>query len=313
MALRLVFVGLGNLGLPIATRVCAATSLAGKRSAYLVDGSYETVKAAESSIEGAIAADSVAAALAASGDDRVCLMTCLPNSTVVETILSNAGSGLENVALWIDTTSGHPDTTQALATRFGFEGGSRHAVDCAVSGGPRGAAKGSLTVMAGGTEAALSAASSWLAPLSSGGGKLVHCGPLGAGHAVKSMNNGLLAVNLLAASEALSSLAARGINPGVAASAIAASSGRSWVMQQRVPDHILTGTFDYGFSLELLAKDAATAAATLSPAVRDADSILQLASDRCRAALHELPPGADHTELARLSEALSGALIRFRT
>jgi 3-hydroxyisobutyrate dehydrogenase len=126
------------------------------------------------------------------------------------------------------------------------------------------------------------------------------------------MNNGLLAVNLLAASEALASLAARGIDPAVAASAIAKSSGRSWVMQQRVPDHILPGTFDYGFSLELLAKDAATAAATLSPGVRAADSILQLASDRCAEALKQLPEGADHTELAKLSEALAGALIRAR-
>jgi len=294
--------GVGNLGAPIAQRLVAQFE-----RLIIVDFDHSRAEVIAARIGGGAVAAELGDAL---GPGDRTLVTCLPTTDVVRSVLESAGllgGGSGEVRLWVDATSGSPDDTAELGSQVSAGG----VVDCAVSGGPAGAAAGSLTAMVGGTEEAVEAAAPVLAALSGNGGRVVHCGPHGSGHAVKCMNNNLLAVNLLAAGEALAALAARGVDPAVAAQAIAASSGRSWAMQQRVPDHVLPRTFDYGFSMGLLAKDARTAVSAMPASLRDSPDagIMALAHRLCQVAEARLGPEADHTEIVKLAEAAAGALI----
>ena len=79
-------------------------------------------------------------------------------------------------------------------------------------------------------------------------GKVVHIGPVGAGHAVKSVNNTLLASHIVVAAEGLTTLVKQGVPVDKALEAINAASGRSLVTEERIPDHVLSGAFDFGIA-----------------------------------------------------------------
>ena len=105
-------------------------------------------------------------------------------------------------------------------------------LDCAVSGGPAGARSGSLTAMIGGNEEAFHAVKAVIQTFAK---NLVYLGPVGSGHAVKAVNNTLLAANILSVAEAMITLKSFDVPLEKALSAINTSSGRSWVSQQRFP------------------------------------------------------------------------------
>merc|ERR1712159_310112 len=94
--------------------------------------------------------------------------------------------------------------------------------------------------------------------------KVEHIGPCGAGHATKAINNALNATHLLAASEGLLALRKFGIAPDKALAAINLSSGRSLQTEVRLPEKVLTGSFDYGFKLGLMLKDLKIAAGLMN-------------------------------------------------
>merc|ERR1719373_683046 len=90
--------------------------------------------------------------------------------------------------------------------------------------------------------------------------KVVRCGPTGAGHAVKAVNNALNVTHLLLGAEGLLALQRLGVDPDVALDAINGSSGRSLQTQGRLPQEVLSRKFAYGFKLPLMAKDCRIAA-----------------------------------------------------
>merc|ERR1712070_130029 len=120
--------------------------------------------------------------------------------------------------IWVDCTSGSPQTSKDLAESLAQIG--VQFVDVAVSGGPAGAKKGQLTAMVGGQEAAVKSVTPVISQFAS---DMVHLGPAGSGHAVKAINNTLLAVNLLAVSEGMLSLGEYGVDPNMACKAISTS------------------------------------------------------------------------------------------
>ena len=128
------------------------------------------------------------------------VLTCLPNSSVVENVYEEM---LKNVlrknTVWIDCTSGDPKRVGAFGKEWKEIHGSIF-LDCAVSGGPSGARKGTLTTMMGGDEVAVERVRPIIETFAS---HVNYLGPAGAGHAVKAMNNTLLAAHICAASEAL--------------------------------------------------------------------------------------------------------------
>jgi 3-hydroxyisobutyrate dehydrogenase len=175
-----------------------------------------------------------------------------------------------------------------------------------VSGGVSGAEAGTLTVMVGGDEETFTRAR----PVLSGfGQRIEHLGPVGAGHAMKAVNNALLAVNLIALGEALAALVKGGVSARTAVEVLNASSGRSFVSEALVPERVLTGRWPRTFRLALLDKDVGIARTFLHESGVEGP-LLELAGQLLSQARAELGEEADHVEAIRLIERRAGVEIR---
>ena len=178
---------------------------------------------------------------------------CLPTTSESADVLATLGPLLAPGTVVIDHTSGDPSESVGIAERLGA---CRIVyVDAPVSGGPHGAATGTLTAMVGhdGTNATIARV------LDSVVGRVVWLGQVGAGNAVKSVNNLLNVAHLLLAAHGLQGLKRRGIDPVLAVDAINTSSGRSLQTQERIPQEVLSGRYNYGFALSLMYKDVRNA------------------------------------------------------
>ena len=252
---------------------------------------------------GARVADTAAAA--ARGADVV--FTCFPSSHELREVLDGADglrAGLEAGSLLVDCTSGDPDSSRRIAAELAERDVAF--LDAPVSGGTSGAEKGTLTVMVGGDREVLERARPILAAFA---GKIVHCGGVGTGVAVKAVNNALLAVHVWATGEGLVALAKMGVDPAVALEVVNGSSGRSNASMNLFPERVLTGAFPRTFRLALLDKDAAIAA-DLARALRVPAPMFQLAAELFRLAHAELGEEADHVEAVRLIERWAGVDAR---
>ncbi|HVZ79013.1 MAG TPA: NAD(P)-dependent oxidoreductase, partial [Gemmatimonadaceae bacterium] len=215
-------------------------------------------------------------------------------------ILAGAAGG----AVFADCTSGDPATSQAIAARFAERGIAF--IDAPVSGGTSGAEQGTLTVMVGGDAAALERARPVLEAF---GKKIVHCGGIGAGDAVKAMNNAMLAIHVWSTGECLAALAKAGVSPQVALDVINASSGRSNTSMNLFPERVLSRAFPRTFRLALLDKDIGIAA-QVAREQKVVSPLLQLAAELMRMAHAELGEEADHVEAVQVIERLSNTEIR---
>jgi 3-hydroxyisobutyrate dehydrogenase len=247
--MRVSFLGLGAIGAPIASH------LAGPHQLTV----WNRTRAKADAFAKAHSA-TVAGTPREAGTGAEILVTCLPTSAEVEQVLfgtDGAATTLAKGSLVIDSTSGDPASSRRIAARLATQGIAF--VDAPVSGGVSLAEKGELTVMLGGEAAAVERAKPIVALF--GKKKVVHIGPVGAGHAVKGVNNALLAANILSASEGITALVKAGVAPRVAVETINASSGASFVTQTLVPDRVLTGAYPRSFRLALLDKDCGIALA----------------------------------------------------
>ena len=152
--------------------------------------------------------------------------------------------------------SSEPLRTRELAQRAAARG--VELIDAPVSGGVRGALAGSLTIMVGGDPAPVARCRPLLETL---GRAVLHVGPVGAGHALKALNNLLSATHLLASCEALAIGRRFGLDPQVMLDAINVSTGRCASTERKLPDFVLTGSYDSGFALALMVKDVGIAVA----------------------------------------------------
>jgi 3-hydroxyisobutyrate dehydrogenase len=239
--------------------------------------------------------------------DSDVIITCLPTSREVEALLDGPDgllAGLRNGALFLDCTSGDPATSRRIAARLAER--QVAFADAPVSGGVSGAVAGTLTVMVGADAETFARAR----PILSAFGKRIeHLGPVGSGHAMKAVNNALLAVNILAVGEGLAALVKAGVPARTAVDVLNASSGRSFVSEVLVPERVLSGRWPQTFRLALLDKDVKIArdflqeAGVEGPLVDQAGELLS----RARAALGD---NADHIEAIRLIEDEAGVQIR---
>ena len=240
--------------------------------------------------------------------DAEIVITCLPQSSdVVDLLAANDSAmltALRSGTLFVDCTSGDPDTSRRIAADLAARGIGF--IDAPVSGGVVGAEAGTLTVMVGGAPEALERARPALEAFA---GKIVHCGDLGAGHALKAVNNALLALHIWSTAEGLVAAMKAGVAPQVALDVINASSGRSNASMNLFPDRVLTGAFPRTFRLALLDKDAGIAAA-LARSQKSPSPTLQLAADLMRIAHLELGDEVDHVEAVTLVEKWSGVELR---
>lgn len=248
-----------------------------------------------------------AATPAAAVRDAEFVVTCLPSSREVEEVLSQADGILAGIAthsILIDCTSGDPAASQAIAATLaskdvGF-------IDAPVSGGVAGAKAGALTVMCGAQPHDLERARSVLEAF---GKKIVLCGPVGSGHAVKAMSNALLAVHVWSLSEALAALAKIGIHSDIALDVINGSAGRSNVSENLFPERVIGRAFPKTFRLALLDKDIGIADKLAAEAGAPVP-IIDLAAKLIHEAHEQLGEEADHVEAAKVVEERAGVLIQ---
>lgn len=294
---QIAFLGLGAIGRPMARRVAAAFpgTTVWNRTRATADAFARdaTVAVAETPADAVRGADVV--------------LTCFPTSRDVESVLDGPDgmlAALKPGSLLADCTSGDPATSRRIAERLAAR--EVAFIDAPVSGGTVGAENGTLTVMCGGAAADVERVRPVLAAF---GTKIVHCGDIGAGHALKAVNNALLALHVLSTAEGLAALARAGVRPDVALDVINASSGRSNASMNLFPERVLTRAFPRTFRLALLDKDAGIAAGVAREQHVPAP-LLQLTSELMAIAHRELGEEADHVEAVRLVERWAGVEIR---
>ena len=268
---KIAFIGLGNMGGPMAANLVKAGH---KVIAFdLVAASRDQAKS-----DGAAVADSGAAA--AKGADVV--ITMLPAGKHVLGVWNEVIGSMTKGALIIDCSTIDVESAKqahALAAKHGMA-----SVDAPVSGGTGGARGATLTFMCGGAENAFAAAKPVLENM---GKKIVHCGAAGAGQAAKICNNMILAVSMIAVSEAFSLAEKLGLSHQALFDVASTSSGQCWALTSYcpvpgpVPTSPANNDYKPGFASALmvkdltLAQDAAKAAGAATPLGKHAQEIYQ--------------------------------------
>ena len=227
------------------------------------------------------------------------LITMLPDGDAVREAVLDALPSLKPGAVVIDMSSSEPAGTRALGRALARN--KIAMVDAPVSGARFKAKDGTLAIMAGGDKQALKKVLPVLKRL---GSDIFHVGPLGAGHAVKALNNYLGAAGTLAGFEALLIAQRLGLDPKPMIAAINASTGRNSTTARKIPRDVLTGRFASGFKLGLMAKDVGIAAA-LARNLGLKVPYLRKTNQLWRAAHGALPPDADHTEIYKYQRKLT--------
>jgi 3-hydroxyisobutyrate dehydrogenase len=290
-AIKIVgFVGLGQMGLPMAARLAEA--------GYDVRG-FDISQAARAALRAKAPAARAAGALAEVAEDADAVVLMLPDSKVIATVTRSHGllAAMRQGTLLIDMSSAEPAATAELAAEA--LGKDIRLVGAPVSGGVIGAAEGTLTIMAGGDAAAVARARPLLENL---GSRVVHVGTRpGAGHALKALNNLISATHMLATSEAMLAGQRFGLDPAVMLDVINTSSGRSGSSQNKWPNYVLPGGYDSGFAMRLQVKDAVIGLGITRESGTGA-RLAELAVELWRQAANWLPDGADHTEIVRWLE-----------
>ncbi len=287
------FVGLGAMGSRMVRNLKGAADL-------LVFDTDPTRAAEAADAVGGTPAKDLSAMAAA---DAVILM--LPNSAVVDAVLTGTdGPGLLDIlpsgSLVLDMSSSDPTHTvknAELAQERGLT-----LVDAPVSGGITGAEAGELAIMAGGTQAEFERAMPLLDRL---GSRIVRVGDIGAGHALKALNNLLAATILAATSEVFAVGRKYGLDPATMHNVINASSGGSFMTNVLWPKAVLPRTWDFGFTLQLMEKDVRVAMSLIE--ATGVPTVLAEANAGIWArALEEEPPGVDMSEMALRMERVAG-------
>lgn len=290
------FVGLGAIGYPMARRVAEAgfTLAVWNRSA---------AKAEELA---RITSLRIASTPSDAARDAQLVITCLPTSDEVEQVTfgpNGLSSALTRGSILVDCTSGDPHASRSVAKRLAEQGVDF--LDAPVSGGVVGAEAGKLTVMCGGDAAVMERARSVLQAF---GAKIIHCGPTGAGHAIKALSNALLAIHLWSTGEVLVAAAKAGVAPSIALDVINGSAGRSNSSENLIPQRVLTRTFPATFRLALLDKDVRIAESVARESGTPAQFI-ELAHALFERAHAELGDDVDHTAAVQVIEREAGVLI----
>ncbi|MBE0614309.1 MAG: NAD(P)-dependent oxidoreductase [Burkholderiales bacterium] len=284
------FIGIGKMGLPMATRIATHGY-----PVHAFDADAAAVKAVS-----AVSGVQAAASLADIGRACEIVILMLPDSKVVKKVLYGEDGGLaahlKKGAVVIDMSSSSPPATRELGPRLKQAGVDL--IDAPVSGGVKRAVDGSLAIMAGGDAAVIAR----LMPLFLSMGKsIIETGMLGSGHAMKALNNYVSAAGLLAACEALKVGEDFGIAPDKIVAVLNASSGKNNSTENKLMQFIVSEKFNSGFTLGLMKKDiniATDLAQSLGAETLLGEVLLKSWADAER----KLSGAADHTEIYRMLE-----------
>ena len=244
MTVSVGFIGVGNMGNPMAANVLKAgfpLTVFDKNPTAMENLVQAGAKRAASTRDVADAAEIV--------------MTCLPASPDVEDLYLSPG-GLVACArpgtILIDLSSVLPSTPRQLEPAAKKRG--VHFLESPVSGGVSGARAATLAVMVGGDADVLKRAEPVLRAI---GPNIFHVGPVGAGNTAKAINNMMACVNSLAMMEGLALGVKAGLAPMTIYEVVKASSGGSKALE-RIPKALIPRDFEPGFKVQLMNKDLET-------------------------------------------------------
>jgi len=290
---RIAFAGIGNMGWPMAANLVKAgfdvtvcDVVPGRAASFATETG---AKAAATPAEAAAGAD--------------CVVMIVPTSKQVGEAVEAMLPSLKPGMLVIDMTSGQPGRTREIAAML--EGHGVPMIDCPVSGGVPRAKSGQLAIMVGGPDAEIDRAEPVLKAM---GTSVYRCGDIGAGQAMKALNNLVSAGGYLIGIEALLIGQRFGLDPTTMVDVLNASSGMNNSTQKKFKEYVLSRRFDAGFGLDLMVKDLSIALEvgreTTTPAPFSA-----LCREMWLAAATTLGPGVDHTAVAKMLEQMTGTVL----
>ncbi len=264
--MKIGFIGLGNMGAPMAKNLAAA--------GHEVVG-FDTAAVA---VEGVTSTHS--SKDAATGADVV--ITMLPNGDILRAVGADIIPVMSKGAVFLDCSTVDVDSARAVADQSTAQ--DVLALDAPVSGGIGGAAAGTLTFMVGGSQAAFDIAKPLFDIM---GQKAVHCGPSGNGQAAKICNNMILGITMIGTCEAFALADKLGLDRQAMFDVVSTSSGYSWSMNAYCPAPDVGPTspadseYKPGFAADLMLKD------------------LRLSQQAAQSANADTPLGKEATELYR--------------
>ncbi len=238
--MKIGFIGLGNMGAPMAANLAAA--------GHDVTGFDLAAPCPEGVSKAGSAVD------CAQGQDVV--ITMLPNGAILRAVAAEVIPAMQAGAALVDCSTVDVESARAVAGDAVAAG--LLAVDAPVSGGVGGATAGTLTFMAGGSDAGFAKAAPLFEVM---GQKAVHCGASGAGQAAKICNNMILGVTMIATCEAFALADKLGLDRQKMFDVVSTSSGYSWSMNAYCPAPGVGPTspadnaYKPGFAAELMLKD----------------------------------------------------------
>ena len=272
--MKIGFIGLGNMGAPMATNLV--------RAGHEVTG-FDT---ADVRVEGVTMADSAAAA--ARGADVV--ITMLPNGDIVRKVADQIIPAMTTGAVFLDCSTVDVKSARDVADKARAKG--LLALDAPVSGGVGGAQAGTLTFMVGGDEEGFNIARELFDIM---GQKAVHCGPSGNGQAAKICNNMILGATMIVTCEAFALADKLGLDRQAMFDVVSKSSGQSWSISTYCPAPGIgpkspaDNAYQPGFAAELMLKDLRLAQEAATAA--DADTPLGAAAMQLYAQFVETEDG----------------------
>jgi len=289
---RIGFVGLGNMGAPMARHLIAAGY-----QLLVADANPAALESFCTSVQCERARSLVELG-------RACrlVITMLPDGAAVRQVLlgdDGIAAGLTPGCVVLDMSSSEPLGTRELGAKLADSGICL--IDAPVSGGVKRAVTGTLAIMAGGEPAAITRCRPVLARL----GQVFCSGASGSGHAVKALNNYLSAVALAATAEAMLAGERFGIEPTAMLEILNHSTGRNTATEQKYPAYVLPRSFNSGFALGLMAKDLRIALG-LAESLGSPSALLGECTALWSRAERLLGAGADNTEIVRYLESSRG-------
>jgi 3-hydroxyisobutyrate dehydrogenase-like beta-hydroxyacid dehydrogenase len=296
MSVQVGFVGVGAMGEPMAASLL--------RAGFAVTVCAHRNRAPVERLVALGAADGGDPAGVARAADVV--LICVPDAPQVEeTLFGERGivAGARAGALVIDMSTISPVATRAFGERLRASG--LRLVDAPVSGGPARAKTGTLTIMAGASDADFADAE----PVLRGMGTPRHVGPLGMGEVVKLVNQIIISSTMIANVEALTFAAKSGADIDAVLEVIGTATGSNYLLQNWLPQSWLAGSHKPGFALDLLRKDLA-AALDSARASGVAMPLSALAYQLYSASSGEGHGADDYTSVATFYERAAGVQVR---
>jgi len=286
--MKIVFIGLGAMGFPMARH------LSKQHDVIVWNRTREKSERHAREHGTKLAGDMTECA------DADIIITMLPTSREVDEVVDRMLPSLRKGTLWIDATSGDPNVSRNTAARLATHGVAF--VDAPVTGAVVGAENATLTIMIGGTPEDFERARE---VLKLNGKTLIHVGPVGSGHAIKVLTNSIMGATVWITSECMLLAKQLGIDIKTALAVTNAGSGRSNASENLLPMRLIEGKWPLIFKLAHHDKDIRIAM-SLAHQQHASTPMLALTQQLFTASLNELGDQSDYIEVAKIVAKMNG-------